>query len=171
MGSRFIVGMKDTDTSLDALRWALTKAGQEHAEVVVVHASSVPITVHNGPPRAVAFKMGDPLWATIYSTVNGFAPPAGTSTIVEGGNAADVIAKHAREGDTIVLGPARKRMFRKPETAAHLKSLGHAVRIIDAATAHSLLQGSRPPMKNVEPANAGPQSLMPPERVSSSSAA
>lgn len=104
-----VVGYRDSTNSLMALRWAIDVAERTGAALTVVHASSFPIRVCNGPSAAVAHSMGNPTWATVHSVVQGLGAAESTTTIVEPGAASTVLAKHSRHADAIILGRRRKR--------------------------------------------------------------
>ena len=104
---RLVVGFCDSSNSLLALRWAIKVAERTGASLTVVHASSFPVRVCNGPTAAVAHSIGNPTWATVHAVVKGLGAPDSTTTIIEPGRPVEVLAKYARGADAIFLGPRR----------------------------------------------------------------
>lgn len=152
-GSRdIVVGFADAASSSEALEQAIAEARADDAvRLVVVHASSSPIAVRNGPPPAVARAMGEPVWSTVHATVlEAGAVPERTLTIVEPGEPLSVLARHAAGASVVYLGPSRRRMRRR-------SGLGHrlgaridcpVIQVADPAVAtdrsHSRSQVRRP---------------------------
>lgn len=111
-----VVGFADAETSGVALEQAIAEARvDETSRLVVVHASSSPIAVRNGPPPAVARAMGEPVWSTVHATVlEAGAIPERTLTIIEPGEPLSVLARHAAGANVVYLGPPRRRRRRRP---------------------------------------------------------
>jgi|GEM_PF-3177539 len=108
-GSRIVVGFENRRSSLAALRWGIGAAEAGGVPLVVVHATNAGVAVRNGPSSAIAYRLGGPLWASVYSLVHGLGAPSDTETIVETGKPADVLARHVGDNDVVVLG-ARGRL-------------------------------------------------------------
>ena len=123
MTGTVIVGFHSTTESIGALRWAIEECLRTTSRLDVVHASETPIAVMNGPSAAIAHKLGNPTWASVYSVVGGLDAPAGTTTIVRSGMAVDVIATEAAGARLVVLGPRRRRLLRRFDTQRQLLGL------------------------------------------------
>jgi len=135
MTQRLIVGFLNTDSSLPALRWAIDVGRTTGMPLIVVHASALPISVRNGPTSAVAQQLGNPPWASVHSIVQGLGAPAGTTTIVESGAAAAVLARRAGPDDSIILGRPRERLWGQRDTQQRLERL---TRVPTIRVAHSV---------------------------------
>lgn len=104
---------------MPALRHGVAEAHARGAQLVVVHAGSVPIAVQDGPTAAIANSLGNPPWALVHSTVHGLAVPDDTQTTVEPGDPVSVIGRIARPGDLVVVGGRQRSRWRS--TAARLR--------------------------------------------------
>lgn len=125
-GRDVVVGFADRLKCGPALEKAIALVNDSvDARLVVVHVSSSPITVHNGPSPRVAESIGDPLWATVHSTVLELgAAPERTLTVIEPGEPASVIARHCTDASILYLGPSRRRRFRRrPDLCQQLDAL------------------------------------------------
>lgn len=118
-----VVGFHSTHESIGALRWAIEKCRAEQRRLVVVHASSVPIAVDNGPSASIAHQLGNPAWATVHSVVTGLDAPPDTVTRVRSGEIVELIAAEAQDAAMVVLGPRRRRIFRRHDTQYQLLDL------------------------------------------------
>ena len=123
MTPALIVGFHSTGESIGALRWSIDRCKAENLDLVVVHASHTPIAVDNGPSAAIAHQLGNPVWATVHSIVNGLDAPPSTQVVVRSGDAVDVIAAHAQRAELVVLGPRRRRLLRRFDTQYRLQRL------------------------------------------------
>lgn len=117
-----IVGFLHKRTCLAALHFGVHEVGSDRYErLVVVHASKVPIAVHNGPSSQIASRLGNPEWANVHSVVAALgADPTRTLTVVEPGDPAEVIARHSTRAALVVLGPRRRRLLSRRDTASKL---------------------------------------------------
>lgn len=121
-GGLVVVGFRGVDTCLDALRWGIAVSdADERVRLAVVHASAAPITVRNGPSAAVARAIGDPPWATVWSTVVAYGAPVGTTVLVVPGNPLEVLARTGRDADLVILGPRRRWRLRGLDTRSRLQ--------------------------------------------------
>lgn len=143
-----VVGFADRASSGHALEQAIVQtANDENARLVVVHASSSPIAVRNGPSAQIARSMGDPLWATVHSTVLDLgAEPERTLTVIEPGDPAAVIARHCTDASVLYLGPSRRRRFRRrPDLGRRLGAILDCPVVRVAATHDRRPPASRSP--------------------------
>lgn len=110
-----VVGFADAASSTVALKQATIEVeADETARLVVVHASSAPIAVRNGPSAAVAHAMGEPVWSTVHTTVLALgALPERTLTVIEPGEPLVVLARHGANASVVYLGPTRRRVRRR----------------------------------------------------------
>ncbi|MDH4279231.1 MAG: hypothetical protein OEW83_14245 [Acidimicrobiia bacterium] len=106
-----VVGFADRRSSSEALERAIAHvADNGNARLVVVHASSSPITVRNGPTAQIAQAIGAPGWATVHTTVLELgADPARTLTVIEPGEPVSVIARHCTSASVVYVGRSRRR--------------------------------------------------------------
>lgn len=120
-GRDVVVGFADRARSVGALERAIAQVrDDDRARLVVVHASSSPIAVHNGPSAEVAESMGEPTWATVYSTVLELGAVAErTLTVIEPGEPLSVIARHCTDASVLFLGPSSRRRFRRRPDLGH----------------------------------------------------
>lgn len=118
-----VVGFHSTTESIGALRWAIEKCRVEGRQLLVVHASSVPIGVDNGPSAAIAHQLGNPTWATVHTVVAGLDAPPSAITRVRSGDVVDLIRAEAENASLVVLGPRRRRILRRRDTQRQLQSL------------------------------------------------
>lgn len=119
-GNAVIVGFHSIGESIGALRWAIDHCRSNGHPLVVVHASQVPIAVENGPSAAIAHRLGNPTWATVHTVVTGHDAPVDTVTKVRSGDIVELIDHEAVDAGLIVLGPKRRRLFRRHDTQQQL---------------------------------------------------
>lgn len=118
-----VVGFHSIGESAGALRWAIEHCRQHDCALLVIHASGIPIAVDNGPSAAIAHRLGNPTWATVHTVVTGFDAPTDTVTKVRSGEIVELIHAEAPNPRLVVLGPRRRRFFRRYDTQHQLQSL------------------------------------------------
>ncbi len=110
-----VVGYDAEDpASMTALDKAIAHArADDDIRLVVVHASSSPVMVYDGPSTEIARAMGEPAWAMVYTTaMQRGAIPERTRTIVEPGDPMIVLARYCLDASVVYLGPSRRRFRR-----------------------------------------------------------
>ncbi len=125
-----VVAYHSFERSMAALEWAINRCKIEDTKLTVVHVASTPITVHNGPSRAVAKAMGDPEWATVHSVVQGLNAPPDTLTVIDHGDPVHAILKHLDNDSLVVLGRRCTSRWSRRSVERRLRALLLAVPII-----------------------------------------
>lgn len=123
MKDSVIVGFHSTTQSTGALRWAIEHCRISSSKLLVIHASQIPIAVQNGPSASIAHQLGNPLWANVFSIVNGFDAARGSTTIVRSGDIVDLIRAEAEDAKLVVLGPRRRRILTRVNTQRRLQAV------------------------------------------------
>ncbi|MEZ5225867.1 MAG: universal stress protein [Acidimicrobiales bacterium] len=109
-----VVGYSGSPSSRSAVAWA-ARTTPLTDRLVIVHATSVPIAVHNGPSAQVAEALGNPTWATMRTVVDELIGRDRADTIVEHGRPDEILRRYGATADMIVVGrrSRRNRLLRR----------------------------------------------------------
>jgi nucleotide-binding universal stress UspA family protein len=106
-GSRIVVGVDGSPSSVTALRWAVRQAELTGSEVLAVSAWRLPSTygfATDADGAADFERDAHKILADALNEVSGEAPGAVIRSLVEEGHPADVLARAARGADLLVVG-------------------------------------------------------------------
>lgn len=130
MTTRYVVAVSGTESSWHTLQWIAGRV-PESAEILVVHATSAPIVVRNGPSPGVAAQLDGAPWTQVATHVATTLLRHRHETVVDHGTMLDVLARYVEAGDVVVIGHVARNRRRLRLSGRIHKRTGAAVLSVD----------------------------------------